>query len=99
MQGVLLRTFEGDPRLSDAQVRAMDRIAAADPHARILGLDGRMRPVLQANLGVPRSARKFSIMRNGDPATIECVSGTTKQYSEAWQERKPSRPWMDGDDD
>lgn len=88
MEGVLIRTFEGDPRISDAQVKAMSKIATADHTARVMGLDARMRPVINACLGVPRQERTFSIMRNGDPATVEYEgSGSHKTLHEKWTGR------------
>lgn len=70
-----------DPRWSKAQVEAMRKAASADPHAVIVGLDKRMRPVLTASLGIPKQRRTYALLRNGEPTSV------TKPLTERWNDR------------
>lgn len=59
-----------DPRWSEAQRDAAAKAAAADPRARCLGLDQKMRPVLTAKFGTARNTppSQYAVLRNGAPA-------------------------------
>lgn len=75
--GELDPRITSDPRLSGSQRDALKKAAEADPDARVIGLDGRMRPVITAELGYGARSQ-YALLRNGNPASPE------KPYAEQW---------------
>lgn len=78
--GVPASTFMGDPRLSKAQMDAIESTCKSDSGARLLGLDQKLRPVVRARVGIPREVRTWALLRNGDPTDAALLN-------ETWQER------------
>lgn len=56
-----------DPRLSESQVDAIEKIARADHAATLLGLDEKLRPVVSARLDGPGRRTRTAFLRNGSP--------------------------------
>lgn len=54
-----------DPRLSQSQIEAALKAAHADPDAGIVGLDGRLRPIVTCRLRGRRT--QYALLRNGAP--------------------------------
>lgn len=70
-----------DPRLSTKQKQTLDACLKSDPNGEILGLDGRMRPVVQCMAGIPKQRRLWAIARSGDPTDIKWEEGFEEHYS------------------
>lgn len=68
-RGVQASAFMGDPRINRHQMVAIEAACRADSEARVLGLDRKLRPVVRARTGIPRSVRTWALLRNGDPTT------------------------------
>ena len=68
--GRLAAAIQSDPRFSQAQRDAMLAITRSDVQAEILGLDARLRPVIQAALGPKRQRASFALLRNGEPKPV-----------------------------
>jgi hypothetical protein len=68
-----------DPRISHAQRDAIRAAVNADVEAEIIGLDGKLRPVLSVRLGKPRRWRRYALLRNGEPTVV------TKPMREEWR--------------
>lgn len=93
MTGVPIRTaMYQDPRFSNPQMKAILAAAEADPNARLLGLDRALRPVVRARLGMPREARTYAIMRNGDPTDVRWEGNGGEGYG---GDRALYEPWME----
>lgn len=73
-----------DPRWSDSQREAVEKAAAADPDARLIGMDARMRPVVTCEL-VKGERSQYAVLRNGAPANPE------KPFAEVWNHRPRRR--------
>jgi hypothetical protein len=81
VNGVLIVQFVRDPRLSSAQMKALDATARTDAGARVMGLDENYLPVIQATIGNPPQRRVWAVRRNGDP----CTPG---KVTEKWTESR-----------
>jgi hypothetical protein len=67
-----------DPRLSKAQLGSLVKVAAQDSEAVVMGLDAKMRPVVQARLSGPARMTRYALLRNGDPTKL------TPSMAEGW---------------
>lgn len=56
-----------DPRISKAQREALSAVIDKDPNACLVGLDAKMRPVIEANVSGPRRRTRWALLRNGEP--------------------------------
>jgi hypothetical protein len=65
--GTINPALQEDPRLSQSQVEAAVKAAKADPTAKVVGLDQKLRPVVACRIHGRRT--RFAVMRNGAPTT------------------------------
>jgi hypothetical protein len=55
---------------ADKPLSVQQRLVLASPRVRLLGVDAKGRPVVEAPVGIPQQVRRWAVLRSGDPADV-----------------------------